>query len=163
MPTTKRKPRTRAKHKAVKARRPAKPGGLGAGAGAGSGGGGHDPDYPERLREHRQRQASVGALLDAAFGAFADSSPALWERRAYHMIVGLIYERLTGGELDIPTEELVALSKMLADNRRAAASRQAAAARVLKKKPNRPRSHDLPDNFGEIVQRVYGANFQGRK
>ncbi len=118
------------------------------------------PDPQSRLRDHRARQASVSSILDATFGDLAQSSPDLWDRRAYLMLVGLVYERLATNESEIPTDELVALAKVLAEGRRADART---------KEPNRPPDREnveptsdapLPGHLSRIIRQVYGANLQ---
>ena len=116
--------------------------------------------WNEKVQVHRRRQASVAAVLDQTFGRLAKSSPELWERRAYLMLVGLVYERLATNENEIPSEELIALAKVLAENRRAEA-------RVLENyrlkdatASESPPTGELPDHFAELVRQVYGTNFQ---
>lgn len=75
--------------------------------------------YDETLRDHRTRQKSIAGILDNTFGRFADCATELWDRRAYLMLVGMVYERLAAGEQKIPTDELMSLAKVLADGRRA--------------------------------------------
>ncbi len=120
--------------------------------------------WGERVRSHRRRQASVAAILDQTFGRLAKCSPDLWERRAYLMLVGLVYERLATNEIEIPTDELVALAKILAENRRAEARhrdnhRQQAAAESPGQSTT-PGTGELPERFADVVRQVYGTNFQ---
>ena len=115
----------------------------------------------EQVRAHRRRQASVAALLDQTFGQWAECNPDLWERRAYLMLVGLVYERLATNEKELPTEELVTLAKILAENRRAD-SRVRDNHRAQKTDgASSPGTGELPDRFGDIVRQVYGTNLQG--
>ena len=113
----------------------------------------------DKLRAHRLRQASIASILDATFGSLAECDPELWDRRAYLMLVGMVYDRLACAEDELPAKELVALAKGLAEARRA---------------EERARDHDrsnestdsaaqptgpLPENFADIVRQVYGTNF----
>ena len=116
--------------------------------------------WPERLRAHRTRQASVASILDAAFGCLADCSPELWERRAYLMLVGMVYERLGAGEQEIPTDELVALAKVLAENRRVEVRSRAGDSPGRAVEPGARNDGPLPERFADIVRQVYGTNFQ---
>jgi hypothetical protein len=105
----------------------------------------------------RRRQASVAAILDGTFGRLAESHPDLWERRAYLMLMGTVYERLAAGPEDIPTDELIALAKALAENRRVEAR-----SRDAKTDPDAAGVRgggDLPERFGGIVRQLYGTNF----
>jgi len=108
------------------------------------------------LVEHRVRQACISSLLKGWFGGFADECPELWERRAYLQIVGMIYERLSTGGEDISTEELIKLSKALAENRRVEVR---ASARSTEENVDAGAEGELPDSFMKIVRRVYGTNF----
>ena len=75
------------------------------------------------------------------------------------MLVGMVYERLAINEEDVSTEELVALAKVIAENRRLEVR--------LRELGETQRDNDqattpegpLPDHFGDIVRRVYGTNF----
>lgn len=114
--------------------------------------------WVKKVHAHRRRQASVAAILDQTFGRPAVCSPDLWERRAYLMLVGLVYERLATNEDEISTNELVALAKVLAENRRAEARLQTQPSEVTK--PATGRTGELPTHFGNLVRQVYGVNFQ---
>ena len=111
------------------------------------------------LESHRRRQASVSAILDETFGQLATCKPELWDRRAYLMLVGLVYERLATNEKDLPTEELVALAKVLAESRRAQSRPRDSVG--VEEAPGSKASRDgpLPDRFADIVRQVYGTDF----
>ncbi len=117
-----------------------------------------DP-WQHRLSAHRRRQASVASILEATFGGMAECSPELWDRRAYLMLVGLVYERLATNEAEIPTEELVRLARVLAENRRAEVR---ACRKKIDETPDdvKPGSSGrLPERFADLVRQVYGTNF----
>ena len=116
--------------------------------------------FDERIIAHRRRQASVGAILSETFGRFAESSPDLWDRRAYLMLVGIVYERLATNEDELSTEELVTLSKILAESRRAEAQSHKRAPDDEDSRDNTSPSDELPEHFAETVRQVYGTNFQ---
>lgn len=118
----------------------------------------NERNWQEKLRTHRHRQASVASILDATFGRFADSHPELWDRRAYWMLVGLVYERIATNEADLSTEELVALAKVLAEARRIEV-------RLHERGPSKENEEsvtvgegDLPVRFADVVRQVYGTN-----
>lgn len=71
----------------------------------------------KKTADFRQRQVSVAAILDETFGELAKCDPDLWERRAYLMLIGLVYEKLATCESTLPTDELISLAKALAENR----------------------------------------------
>ncbi len=116
--------------------------------------------WDEKVQAHRRRQASVAAILDQTFGQLAKCNPDLWERRAYLMLIGVVYDRLATNESEIATDELVALAKVLAENRRAEAhSRKTERAEETSEDKVSP-SAELPDSFADVVRQVYGTNFQ---
>jgi len=112
------------------------------------------------VRRYRQRQASVASILDGLFGRLADCSPELWDRRAYLMLVGLVYERLALDEDEIPTEELVKLAKVLAENRRIEAKLQQTTKDPPPDDADEAADGALPDRLADVVRQVYGTNFQ---
>ena len=119
--------------------------------------------WKETVQDHHRRQASVAAILDQTLGHFAKSDPHLWERRAYLMLMGLVYERLATNKKEIPTEELVKLAKVLAENRRAEARTQGN--HRISETPESLQSSTgkLPDHLADVVRQVYGTHLQVRK
>ncbi len=113
-----------------------------------------------KLGAHRRRQASVAAIIDRLFGGLGQCNPDLWERRAYLLLVGLVYERLATDDEEISTDELVRLAKALAENRRIEARRRDGKEREQPAEADSPPKGDLPERFGDIVRQVYGTNFQ---
>lgn len=113
-----------------------------------------------KVQNHHRRQASVAAILDQTLGHFAKSDPGLWERRAYLMLIGLVYERLATNEEEISTDDLVTLAKVLAENRRAEARAQGN--HRLSETPESLRSSTgkLPDHLADVVRQVYGTKLQ---
>jgi len=69
----------------------------------------------ESLGDLRQRQAYVSKILEQLFGPFGESNPKLWRRRAYLLLVGIVYEGLATGDLQVSTKELIELTKVLAN------------------------------------------------
>jgi len=121
-----------------------------------------NPEEPswDQIKAYRHRQASVAGILDGMFGQLANCNPSGWAHRTYLMLVGMVYERLASNEAEIPTDELIAMSKILAENRRAEVRLNE------HRRPDKPAeqttkaSNDLPENFADIVRQVYGTNFQ---
>lgn len=112
---------------------------------------------PQRLAAYRSRQASVASILEGLFGRLADSDPSIWDRRAYQLLVGLVYERLACDTDELPTSELMALAKVLNE------SRKADSRAVSKPKPDgddlpNPATRKLPERFGEMIRQVYGTS-----
>ena len=115
-------------------------------------------EWPDRLKAHRHRQHSVAAILDALFGPLDQCKPELWGKRAYCMLVGIIYERLASNEHQIETDELVTLAKILAENRRSDSKAVEVEGKHNPESAKRP-TGKLPDNMAAIVRRIYGTNF----
>ena len=120
-----------------------------------------DAKGDEKLRTHRMRQAWVASILEATFGSFAECNPDLWDRHAYLMLVGSVYDRLANSEAEIATDELAALAKVLAECRRVAVPREPTPRKAkVRDEAVSPRGR-LPERFAGVVRQVYGANFQG--
>lgn len=159
--TTRRNPlkKTSIKRAPAGARRTRKPtpnGGETVGHNLPAAGNTTDEDWQHRLANHRRRQASVSTILDQTFGQLAQCGPELWERRAYLMLVGLVYERLALHEDEISTEELISLSKALAENRRVELNQ-----RKLRQGDDTAEAHTsgdgkLPKHFADTVRQIYG-------
>lgn len=118
------------------------------------------------LRDHRHRQASVASILENTFGRLAQSDPTLWDRRAYQLLVGLVYERLACDKEELPTVELVALAKVLNESRRA--DKQAPSKADAKRgsagdevTPQPSPTGELPKRFGDLIRQVYGTSIDG--
>jgi len=118
--------------------------------------------WKKKLGRHRRRQASVASILDSVFGGLADCDPALWERRAYLMVIGMVYERLATSEQDLSDESLLKLANALAQQRRIGAA-------AIKKKPTDPKetsiavdsmSGRVSDRFARLIQQVYGTGMK---
>lgn len=116
--------------------------------------------WGRQLQAHRARQTSVASILDATFGKLAQCSPDLWGYRAYLMLIGLVYDRLASNEEDISTAELVALAKVIAENRRLEVRlRETAGEAKTDPPPTRP-DQPLPECLQDVVRQVYGTNLQ---
>ncbi len=114
-------------------------------------------EYRKKAKKLHERQGRVARILNATFGPLGKSNPELWDRRAYLMLVGMVYTRLAIDEKEMPTDELVTLAKVLAENRRAAA-------RPADKPPAEPdqpspeaAGKELPNEFADAVKQLYGA------
>ena len=114
----------------------------------------------QRLRAYRQRQKSIASILESCFGGPASCKPELWQRRAYLMVIGLVYERLAAGEDDLPTAELATLARVLVDARRALGERAREWGKTAENGEVVRPPGALPETFREAVRRVYGTNFQ---
>jgi len=115
--------------------------------------------YVANLDEHRQRQNGVATILDKTLHESARDRPELWDRRAYLMLVGLVYDRLCAD--DVSTDEVVKLAKALAQNRRveARALKYGAVAAGGGYACTAP-TDELPENFADAIRQVYGVKFE---
>jgi len=118
-----------------------------------------DADWRQRVASHRHRQASVASILDATFGRLAECHPDLWDRRAYLMLVGIVYERLALQESEIDNNELTTLAKILAEGRRAQ-GRGSSTGDPGEVGVGADRNGKLPGRFADVVQQVYGTSFR---
>jgi hypothetical protein len=120
-----------------------------------------DVSWRETVARHRSRQASVSAILNQLFGTLAACAPDLWERRAYLLLVGVVYERLAEKESEISTDELIALAKVLAESRRAEHRARDSTSTRSEMKASEGAGGLLPDAFGHVLQEVYGLEGAG--
>jgi len=117
-----------------------------------------ETDCEEAVAAHRLRQASVAAVLDQVFGPFGASDPKLWERRAYLLLVGSVYERLAT-DPELGTDELVKLARVLAEIRRAKPPGRSSTSRgaVRETSGSCDGNGRLPDRFADMVRDLYGT------
>ncbi len=110
------------------------------------------------LNERRGRQLSAMELIKALLGQNGEKdAPQILGHHAYLAIVASLFERLTNHK-DITTEELAALSRMLAEQRRAQA--QSSRAGCVAEAPAAGVGGEAQEDIGESVKRVYGTNFR---
>jgi len=128
---------------------------------------------------YRARMQLVGGLLNSAFDQVghhgeagrlsADASVRRVGQGAYLQIMGQVFAALFDLSQAIPTDELVKLSKIVAEQRRAetgarkvvstvdGATRSGAKAPVHgSDTPGRGR--ELPESFGDMVRQIYGVS-----
>jgi len=111
----------------------------------------------EQLQARRERQAEIADVLQKIFGNFADLKPELWSHRAFLMLMGLVYEKLSSNEHELSTDELVKLTKALGDACRV--QPQSKQDKKTTPEQGNKKTDPLPKNFAEIVRHVYGTNF----
>ncbi len=117
-----------------------------------------EDSWPDKVRSHRQRQASTASILDALFGPLADCDPKLWEQRAYLVLLGTVYERLAAAD-ELSPKEIADLGKVLAEHRRVDERTRAADAKQDAAPTSHPPDGKLPEHFADVVRQVYGTNF----
>lgn len=106
------------------------------------------------VTSHRARQATVATILEQVFGPFAHMSPQLWERRAYLLLVGSVYERLATNE-EVTIDELVKLARVLAEHRR---MKHSAVEPVDEHDDEAAQGNGrLPNRLADMVRDLYGT------
>lgn len=112
-----------------------------------------EDQFISNLKGVRRRQRRAGKILRKTMGKEVESDRRLWEDSAYLNLVEKIYVRLMEDKSGLPTEELTALSKAMAEHRRVSAREPGATGPEAVK-------GELPEDFGEAVKQIYGTNFQ---
>ena len=114
----------------------------------------------------RKRIARTGRTLSAMAEALANDDPVRWGRGVYLALLGRVFDVLDGQQNALPLDDLAVLSKIIAEQRRAETQ---ASELLYKGRDNTDgdsggatagRDRSLPDDFGELVRRLYGTNLQ---
>jgi len=111
--------------------------------------------FLSKLKGVRRRQRRAGKVLRKTMGKEGESDRRLWENGTYLNLVERIYARLMDDKSGLPTEELTALSKAMAEHRRVSVREPGATGPAAAKGEG-----ELPEDFGEAVKQIYGTNFQ---
>jgi ribosomal protein L7/L12 len=106
------------------------------------------------LKDVRRRQQRAARVLKKTVGKMGESDRQLWENGAYLKLVEMIYVRLMENKSELPTAELMALSKAMAEHRRVSAREPGATGKEAV-----GAGGELPEDFGEVVKQIYGTNF----
>ena len=129
------------------------------------------------LPAYRLRQQLIERLLDAAFCELLESGGGDDHvgRSLYLHMIAQVFLALDGLSQAVPIDDLVKLSKVVAEQRRAEASSRKVEQGVspaqgdrkrrgIKSRPTDADDFDirrLPPNFGETVRQIYGTSFAG--
>ncbi len=121
------------------------------------------PTDGEAVCDFRRRMRSIGRLLREAFGEDREHDPAVVTRDAYRVVVSRIIEALANAKPEISTEELIALSKAVAEQRRLDIARLEIERKYPQEVPPNDTdspgpSRPLPKAFGRVVRDIYGTN-----
>ena len=111
-------------------------------------------------KELRRRCKKAGDVIRDMTGRDDRQNPSFWEQGAYQLWMRLVVELivLSRGEPDLSV--LSSISKMLHEHRKIGMQE------VKHSKNAASRSHqgadptELPEQFGDVVRRIYGTNFQ---
>ncbi|MCA9253782.1 MAG: hypothetical protein R3E58_17920 [Phycisphaerae bacterium] len=121
---------------------------------------------PLPIEEYRQRLGAVGRLMRAALADLEAGAPGgdRVGQGAYLQVMGRAFEVLDGLSQSVDVDDLVKISKVVAEQRRAELNHRklqmavdAADAGAHSNGDVGPRDVELPDSFGEIVRQIYGA------
>jgi len=107
-----------------------------------------------KLKGVRRLQRRAGKILRKTMGKEGESDRQLWEDSTYLKLVEKIYARLMNDKSGMPTEELTALSKAMAEHRRVSAREPGATG-----KESVGAEGEVPEDFGDAVKQIYGTNF----
>jgi hypothetical protein len=113
-----------------------------------------EEQFLSKLKGVRRRQLRAGRVLKKTYGKPGESNLQLWENGAYLKLVEMIYVRLMDDKSELPTAELMALSKAMAEHRRVSVREPGATGPVAV-----GAGGELPEDFGEAVKQIYGTNF----
>ncbi len=116
----------------------------------------------------RARMRVVGELIRDGFGLGADLETPRVNQDACRLTISLLIETLFLAEERLSTDELAAVSKIVAEQRKIDAPRRDSrgangTAQVSSRDTSNPAaSRPLPGSFDRIVDRIYGTNLAGR-
>ncbi|MBI1826144.1 MAG: hypothetical protein HY287_04245 [Planctomycetes bacterium] len=68
------------------------------------------------VHDLHERQACVSKILEKVFRPLEECDPKLWRRRAYLLLIAIVYERMAMDRSEISTKELTELAKVLTQN-----------------------------------------------
>ncbi len=125
-----------------------------------------EAETPLEIDEYRQRLGAVGRLMRAAL-ADLEGVEEVSDRigqGAYLQVMGRAFEVLDGLSQTIEVDDLVKISKVVAEQRRAELNHrklqmvgEAADGQANSNGDIESRDLELPESFGEIVRQIYGT------
>ena len=103
-------------------------------------------------RSLRKGQARVEKILVKHVGPLEENHPRRWSRHAYWLLAGVIYQQLALDKEEVDVSEIVALGKVLAENRRAESqlSSKRGKTKVQRKRPTK--------SLRSVVRELYGLD-----
>ena len=123
-----------------------------------------------RRKGWRGRLAATGRVVEAMFGLCEKEQADHLCNRAYLSLMSTVFSTLQENEEQFPTVELVRLSKIITDQRAVRIKERDVEIKAAKQaetvndgeKAELPAT-GLPDNFDEIVRRIYGVEIKDEK
>ena len=115
----------------------------------------------------RGRLAATGRVVEAMFGSSEKEQADHLCNRAYLSLMSTVFGTLQENEEQFPTAELVRLSKIITDQRAVGVKERDVELKTAKQadsaggndKTKLPDT-GLPDNFDEVVRRIYGVEIK---
>ncbi len=113
----------------------------------------------------RSRLGAAGQVVDALFGQAERTHAEQLCNAAYLHLMAAVVQALQENTEEIPTAELVKLSKIIAEQRAVAAKERDVELKNAKRSQSaggdeqpKPSRTGLPENFDDIVRRIYGVD-----
>jgi len=120
-----------------------------------------------RRKGWRGRLAATGRIVEAMFGASDRDEADRLCNRAYLSLMSTVVRTLQEKVEIFPSEELARLSKIITDQRAVGVKEREAELKTAKQTDSaggndkaKPLDTGLPDNFDEIVRRIYGVEIK---
>ncbi len=120
-----------------------------------------------RRKGWRGRLAATGQIVQAMFGLGEKEQADHLCNRAYLSLMSTVFSTLQENEEQFPTAELARLSKIITDQRAVGAKERDVEIKAAKQgetvidgEKAEPPPTGLPDNFDEIVRRIYGVEIK---
>ncbi len=120
-----------------------------------------------RCKGWRGRLAATGQIVQAMFGSSEKEQADHLCNRAYLSLMSTVSRMLQEDEEQFPTVELVRLSKIITDQRAVGVKERDVEIKAAKQAETvsggekaKPSATGLPDNFDEIVRRIYGVEIK---
>ena len=116
----------------------------------------------------RARLGATGRVVDAMFGSLKQSHLERASNSAVMHLITLVSQSLQGNSTEIPTSELAKLSKIIAEQRASNVKEREVGLKELTRAAqstagdghDKPQRTGLPENFDEVVRRIYGVEFE---
>jgi len=123
-----------------------------------------------RCKGWRGRLAATGRVVEAMFGLCEKEQADHLCNRAYLSLMSTVFSTLQENEEQFPTAELARLSKIITEQRAVGVKERDLELKTTKQADSacgndgtKPPAPGLPDNFDEIVQRIYGVEIKDEK
>ena len=107
----------------------------------------------EQTKAFRKKMSKTGRVVSRVAKMLASNDPAQWGRGAYLALLGRVNDTLNGRKVRVTAADLVVLSRIVAEQRRA--ETQSGPTKSRKAAGKKP-----PEQLRDAVRRIYGASLQ---